>query len=135
MKLTSEELSDLLARVEAATGPDRELDGAIHNALFGTNYVRSTGSVTGFMTSPTDNGNPPVERYTASIDAALALALKIAPDANNHGYDTVNGMVYAYVSLNNVSSGHWISESWGSTVPLAFVAVAIRRSAKEPSNG
>jgi len=30
------ELDDLISRVEAATGPDRELDAAIHAELFGT---------------------------------------------------------------------------------------------------
>ncbi len=73
------DMVELLARIEAATGPDRELDGDLHNVLFGTAYVRSAGSVSGFMTSETDNGNPYVERYTASIDAALALVERMLP--------------------------------------------------------
>ncbi len=73
------DLRGLIERVEKATGLDRELDGAIHNALFGTAYVRCTGSVTGFMTSATNNGNPTVPIYTNSVDAALALVEKMRP--------------------------------------------------------
>lgn len=73
------DLTALIERLEKADGPDRELDGSIHNRLFGTEYVRSPRSVTGFLTSSENNGCPTVPAYTASIDAAVALAERVLP--------------------------------------------------------
>lgn len=52
--------NELIARLEAATGPDRELDRAIVDAVRGKPKP-------GFQ-----HGR--IERFTASIDAALTLA-------------------------------------------------------------
>ena len=57
------ELAELLERVKAATGPDRELDWDIQQSQFGIEQ-------TDFHGTP---------RYTASIDAALALAERLLP--------------------------------------------------------
>jgi hypothetical protein len=75
----NEALTDLIERVGGLTGASREVDGDIHNALFGTRYVRSIHSVTGFFTRVGDNGCPMVPAYTDSTDAALALAEKLLP--------------------------------------------------------
>lgn len=61
-------MTDLIARLEAAEGPDRELDAEIENLLAGGSdrdleYIVSNGVE--------DTTAPP--RYTASIDAALTL--------------------------------------------------------------
>lgn len=73
------DIAGLLERVEKATGADRELDCTLHNAMFGTEYIRSVGSVSGFFTSSSDNGCPYVDRYTSSIDDALALVERMLP--------------------------------------------------------
>lgn len=61
---------DLIARLEAATGPDRELDAALHEAL-GLPFVMEY--YTEYATEQTRNLSY-VPRYSASIDAALTLA-------------------------------------------------------------
>lgn len=53
---------DLIERVRNATGPDREIDWDVDEAL--------TGEVPDFHGCP---------RYTASIDAALALVERVLP--------------------------------------------------------
>lgn len=74
------------------------------------------------------------------IDAALALihsahALKSKP--NSHGYAADPKGVQAYISLNQVASGHWMVDgSHRNSVPLAFLAAAlgalIKQSAPTP---
>jgi hypothetical protein len=56
-------LKDLLARVEAATGQDRELDDALEDAFGGPHGIRS--------------GPAPL---TSSIDAAVALVECLMPE-------------------------------------------------------
>lgn len=80
------DLRGLIERVEKATGPDREIDGDLHEMAYGE-WLRKHGYVsqgeTGYF-SPT----PPVqgaghvrapEHYTDSVDAALALVEKMRP--------------------------------------------------------
>lgn len=58
--------TDIIARLEKATGPDRELDLEIGRALPGPHpFSLSTAQQRG--------GKPPVPEFTASIDAALML--------------------------------------------------------------
>lgn len=82
------DLTTLIAKLEAATGPDRELDVAISCAidgrvlekrgndrkewlyLSGTDNCRQDPGVFGQFLSP---------RFTASIDAAVALAERVLP--------------------------------------------------------
>ena len=80
----SEDLTELLSRVETATGSDVRLDGDIavalgvfrpvqarHERVFGNSWhVKLTGSVM-FM----------APAYTASLDAALALVERVLPGA------------------------------------------------------
>lgn len=111
------DLAGLIERVREAKGSDRRLEIDLWRALDGGEEAYAAGKMP----------LPWLATYTESIDAALAFGLKVVPDANNHGYDTVNGKVYAYLSRNNVSSGHWLSEECGNTVPLAFIAAALAR--------
>lgn len=70
----------LIERIQALTCPDREVDVGIHNEVFGTKYVRTPHSVSGFFTSKDDNGCPYVPAYTASLDATFALTERVLPD-------------------------------------------------------
>lgn len=81
--MTSSDLTALLARVEAATGPDRELDCAIMMALDPQSWF---------------------PLYTSSLDATVALVEKVRPSYDygvwrNGGkrgaYVTVNGFLFA----------------------------------------
>jgi hypothetical protein len=86
------DLAELLAKVKAATGPDREIDGALSAALrVGKNLpdwaLRWGGewrpTIQGSVVLIEDNGNigPHYSspEYTASIDAALALVGRVLP--------------------------------------------------------
>lgn len=53
-------MTSLITRLEAATGPDRELDLDIHVAIWGDNNLRALG----IDTAP---------NYTASLDTARSL--------------------------------------------------------------
>lgn len=74
------DLTSLIEKAEKAASPDRELDGHIHNTVFGTAYVFAPHSVTGFLTSAINNGCPTVAGYTSSIDAAISLAERVLPN-------------------------------------------------------
>lgn len=71
------DLRELLKRVEAAHGPDRELDFAIHAMLVDPPPAPSRASDVrlpdGFGKDVMSMAMDPRPRYTASIDAALAL--------------------------------------------------------------
>lgn len=83
----------LIERLQLAPLPDRRLDGEIHNAIYGTAYVYvGAASPHGFHTSQTDNGCPLVPFYTASLDAAIALAERALP---GHGRCLAKGRMRA----------------------------------------
>lgn len=87
------DLKALLERVEKAEGPDRELDAAIYNALYTDNYRPHAfhsfeqkfhavhryhdGWLVGKDNSDEWAENLP--KFTASIDAAVALVEKMLP--------------------------------------------------------
>lgn len=84
-----ENLTLLAARLEAATGADRELDADLEVALLGgriewvpVNYIMEARPVV-LRASPDHVrgfSKEPVPTYTASIDAALALLGRAAPE-------------------------------------------------------
>lgn len=72
------DLTALLARVEAADGPDRELDFQIHAAVFGRaiNFQDAAGYLFG---EGRDEKFATCGQLTASLDAALALCERVLP--------------------------------------------------------
>lgn len=80
-------LVELLAKVEAATRPDRELDFAVWDCLFPPaplDQSRVTHRVTlppGFGRDAFSQAMDPRPKISASIDAALALVERLLPDA------------------------------------------------------
>lgn len=72
------DLTALLARVEAADGPDRELDFQIHAAVFGRaiNFQDAAGYLFG---EGRDEKFATCGQLTASLDAALALCGRVLP--------------------------------------------------------
>lgn len=103
--MTSEQAKQLRAladQVEAATGPDRELDAEIITAVFGGEIVWKTQNYTmeqypvrkfASRTHISGFGYDPIESPTASTDAALTLV------PEGHGF-TVG---------QNVHHGHWVA--------------------------
>lgn len=77
-----ETLRSLLVRVEAATGPDRELDGRIWAATAGVTILEWDGA--GALWKDEHGGlrhqrDDRIPAYTASIDAAVALVEQMLP--------------------------------------------------------
>lgn len=76
-------LRDLLVRVEAATGPDRELDGRIWAGISAVKYLEWDGAgvlwqeSSGGLRHQTDSRIP---LFTASIDAVVALIERVLPE-------------------------------------------------------
>lgn len=82
------ELQSLLARVEAATEPDRDIDADLTVALLGGKAEWLTAQYTGDLVAahvvPSANhrgglAKQPVYALTASLDAALALVGRVLP--------------------------------------------------------
>jgi hypothetical protein len=81
------DLSELIARVEGATGPDRELDTLIEVAarwieagrvgLAPEHRAKWRGSRSGYVSD--GFSTYAAERYTSSLDAALALCERVLP--------------------------------------------------------
>jgi hypothetical protein len=114
--------SELIARLEAATGPDRELDAAI--AVASGQYVfekRGRDRQEWFYSTTRDYDRRclyyggtarPLEAYTASIDAAFTLV----PSTMNAAIDTRKP---AAATLG----GEWV---YAATPALAICIAALR---------
>lgn len=129
--------ADLIARVEKASGPDRELDIEIFRAVVA---VPNEGQMVGVEPRQWDPRYTPLlvphpkwgfspavsddaERYTASIDAALTLAPE---GANCWGFDKTPIGSEAYFSRNHVSDGHWYVSGFHCHSAIAICIAALR---------
>jgi hypothetical protein len=127
-KATRRKLSDLIERVEKATGPDREIDYEIARTIEG--YANAPTDLEGIQAADhgagiwPDGGQP--GRYTASLDAAIALVERVLPDANCYGVEKDPRSWIAHVSRNQVDSGHWLKEAEHKTAPLALLSALLR---------
>jgi len=119
-------LEGLLSRVEAATGPDRELDRDLAVAIGGYERVEMHPH---FMRETTTNRVGWYGRmapfYTSSIDAALALVERVLPGAQ---WEITNlyGAAKAELPLNHGDGsvqGAWREDG---NVPLAILAATCR---------
>lgn len=128
MPASKEALAALLERVEAATGPDRELD---HDLLMATSagaFLRANGYVR--VGDIYETETPPVvgtnkccgpEPYTASIDASVELVNEMLPVADwecltaRHRKGYVARVWYDTVYLGDAS-----------TAPLAILSALFR---------
>lgn len=110
MEKTTNPMTELAARCEAATGPDRALDYDI--AHFVTRSHMATG-------------NAP--HYTASIDAAMALVDKRALYAFGDMEEGVFGRLCWPQPDGGYGGGY--HEANAATVPLAICAAALRARA------
>jgi hypothetical protein len=108
--------ADILARIKAATGPDRRLDAGIACYFKGVEFVkeRKDGWFTYYDGEKDYSLWPHPKHYTASIDASLAL-LEKEFKASIAIIDS-RGHCRLRVSLDKEAS------SYGVTVPLAILA-------------
>lgn len=120
--MTPETVDDLIRRVEAATGPDRELDARIKYAVHAG--LRSFGSLDAWLSTDTSRKRSCVPEYTASIDAALALVERVLP-----GCQWIIGRQTAGASDAKIGSqSGWSKQPWthAATPPLAILAALLR---------
>jgi hypothetical protein len=97
-------LDEMIERISKATGPDREIDCALHVALFGWKlarlgkdydggnecavWTRDGELIAGFAYPPWGKLDPyyhvPDVGYTASLDATIALCVRVLPGWHWH---------------------------------------------------
>lgn len=119
---------ELIARLEAATGPDRELDRAIAMSL-GWRHDPHDGPY-GTWTAPDGTRHTTFNEWTASIDAALTLVPEgmdwlICSRRRNFrdGY-------YVHIMDGDVNrDGHSAGEAWHLAPAVALCIAALKARA------
>lgn len=101
-------LLELADRCEAATGPDRELDAEIHDAVF-----------------PITLELPRYPRYTVSLDAAITLV----PERWHWSVYDTNGVDKAAAQLEPPEYSFCPINGEAKTPALSFCAAALRARA------
>jgi hypothetical protein len=114
------DLSPLIDALQRAKGPSRELDLAIASALVSDVVVLLSDSECSNFASTYWNW-----KYTASIDASIALLELVLPAANCWGVERDHRGFSAYCSRNNVSKGHWLIEAVHPSSPAIALLLAI----------
>lgn len=147
-------LSELISRLEAATGPDRGLDALIAKHVAGLNFGWCNGEdwtcgvpscpgcgeplglVDERKSYPSDwREDERLLHYTGSTDAALALAERVLPGWEVEQISFGNGLVF--VSIGNFGDGDAYAAGLGehTTAPLAIVlATLLALQSSEQSN-
>lgn len=124
----ADQLSALLARVEAAEGPDRELDARIEAA---TSPWPEDNTLTFISGSPTfrvhrgsavalDNARG---EYTASLDAALALCERVLPGWLRDVRELPSGNWIAFVSTYEPAR---LFDATCRSPPIALLSAMLR---------
>jgi hypothetical protein len=140
-------LLELAARCEQATGPDRELDGAIAALCFGAEVQRVTigpdhrrEEIVTIDRSSAAPLSRPVTPYTASLDAAMMLvpsafywsAGTIAQD----GYEHYDDMDFAWAQAVHRRRSDHIDCEYAATPALALCSAALKaRANREMGDG
>lgn len=110
-------MKDLIKRIEAADGPDRELDVEICEAMGFTvvgHYRRGSNEpIRGYSWVP-------VRYYTSSIDAAMTLV----PEGWNGSFDWIGDKCGATLNKTPFASNAVIGDA--SSPALALCAAALR---------
>ena len=138
---------DLAARIEAATGADREVDRLIEETRPGVLRHSDHTRTDAHRKAPNDewayvisgDGHPdyppgqgyPSPRYTASLDAAMTLV----PEGMRWAVDTFSGKAEATIAIIDDATGYYVgdeSTSHAVTPALALTAAALRARAQAP---
>lgn len=143
------ELVELLERVKAATGPDRELDFRIHIAVI-EDVVWPVRDRLGRITNPdyrmsdylrgyssvinSDDQDFDFPRYTSSIDAALALTERLLPGCGividreppAKGGAPAGAAVNGWIGQEGPEGRAWEHfDATGETFPLAILGALL----------
>jgi len=120
-------MRDLIVRLEAATGPDRELDGAVWCAAYGYHDLGWDGAGQRYEAPATGMGMlhqyaRDIRPYTASLDAALTLV----PEGSSWSVGNNSGAIV--VCNGGISSGAWgyVDGSDAKSPALALCIAALR---------
>lgn len=105
-------MTNLIARIESADGPDRELDVAIHESI---------GNVVDRGCPADWHSEDETPRYTASVDAALTLV----PEDWHTQLSGVNGSWCAVLTHTPFNSCGEVS-TFCRTPALALAAAALK---------
>lgn len=107
------DLAELIARVEAATGPDIELSFAIVKAIGASNYEGSAICYYGFGEHP-----------TSSVDCAIALVERVLGDVKVCITKYRKGGGRAEILADGTS--HDVADEQGATPALAICLALLR---------
>lgn len=106
-------MTDLIARIESADGPDRELDVAIHESI---------GNVVDRGCPADWHSEDETPRYTASIDAALML---VPVCHYMHVYTPYGEVLQGYAVVRDRDGGPLFTSA-AATPALALAAAALK---------
>lgn len=109
------DIASLIARCEAAEGPDRELDLAIELHLEGAGYAY-----------PADNWQKDVSAYTASLDAAMSLVPEGWSTANYHQGPSGGGHWWELGCIRDDLQQYLSAKGRAATPALALTAACLR---------
>lgn len=116
----------LVERVEAATGPDRELDARIHYHVMGLDKVYSLDT---FLASDISASHP--KHYTSSLDAAMTLVpsgWSFSVGQNVH-HKYWHGLVQRVANDGEIES---FAETSNHGAALALTSAALKARASNP---
>lgn len=130
-------LSDLIERLEKATGPDREMDEDIVRALYPDCiiqiYVVGDEDKTVFHAEPLVPNKSYVPLYTSSIDAALTLV------PEGYGWSLYGGFSpnRPCACLSDTGRSDDLVDAFGATPAIAICIASLKARAaiKEESDG
>jgi hypothetical protein len=133
-----EALLALAARVEAASGPDRQLDFAIFRALrpeyAGPEWQPFAGGLRHVNDSSDMRCMPDVDKtpphYTAILDAALTLVPDGYKWALHSADDHSSPVAYCVPNMGRLPWPDWVNDVEASTPALALTAASLRALAE-----
>ncbi len=109
------DISSLLSRVRAASGPDEDIGRDLAKYFMN----RKDHPTIAILCKLATSGG------VEAVGAAVALVERALPDANTVGVEKSPKGATAYVARNYVNSGHWMTEVDAATPPLAILAALL----------
>ena len=114
-------LSDLIARLEKATGPDRELDEQIQAAISGATLEKQADGRSAYHRDGFWISIGKVLPYTSSIDAAMTLV----PEGMEKDFTDLYGVARVSVGIN-AEPGPFYGTHEGGSLAIALCIAALR---------
>jgi hypothetical protein len=132
------DLQELIDRMKAATGPDRELDFAVYDHLFPPKPPPANAPhielPPGFGRDALSRSMDPRPELTGSIDAALALVERVLPGAE-YNISTLYGHAMAELPINADNYLAPQVRRMDGNMPLAIIECALLAKLEEQADG